>query len=246
MLLWGDERPPWALGRWVVETTCILLASLAVACSFPTAAEKIFAVTGCTAVCLVCYCIPVYIHLVLRHRQKLASNGGPTVKLPYAHEAVQAAYCCSSQSSTPGRSSAPNPIVLVDQTWPAGDASGPSSTDSPPVLLVLPAAGAVQSLPPDASGSFLTGGTTDGSTLREPLLPYGGSTAGDQAGPGNTFDTAPMQAAGRATAARGSCRRCMDVVLDLALPVFIVAVGVGCSAAGLWVAACDIAQSLGG
>lgn len=29
--------------------------SIAVACTFPTYAEKIFAITGCTAVCLVCY-----------------------------------------------------------------------------------------------------------------------------------------------------------------------------------------------
>lgn len=54
------------LGAQVLETTGILACSMAVALTFPTYAEKIFAFTGCTAVCLVCYVIPVYIHLKLR------------------------------------------------------------------------------------------------------------------------------------------------------------------------------------
>lgn len=52
----------------VVVTTVLQAACLAVAYTFPTAAEKIFAITGCTAVCIVCYCVPVFIHLQLKSR----------------------------------------------------------------------------------------------------------------------------------------------------------------------------------
>jgi hypothetical protein len=30
--------------------------------------QKIFALTGCTAICIICYCVPVYIHLKLKYR----------------------------------------------------------------------------------------------------------------------------------------------------------------------------------
>ncbi|KAJ9521884.1 hypothetical protein QJQ45_024748 [Haematococcus lacustris] len=65
VLLCG-EGAPYVRARSVAETVVILLAALAVACTFPSAAEKIFALTGCTAVCLVCYVIPVFVHLRLR------------------------------------------------------------------------------------------------------------------------------------------------------------------------------------
>lgn len=50
----------------MLETAGIILSSLAVALIFPTYAEKIFAITGATAVCIVCYVIPVALHLKLR------------------------------------------------------------------------------------------------------------------------------------------------------------------------------------
>lgn len=46
----------------MAETTVTLGLSMAVALLFPKAAEKMFAITGATAVCCVCYVIPVYIH----------------------------------------------------------------------------------------------------------------------------------------------------------------------------------------
>eukprot|EP00199_Chlamydomonas_sp_CCMP681_P000359 CAMPEP_0119116390 /NCGR_PEP_ID=MMETSP1180-20130426/52256_1 /TAXON_ID=3052 ORGANISM="Chlamydomonas cf sp, Strain CCMP681" /NCGR_SAMPLE_ID=MMETSP1180 /ASSEMBLY_ACC=CAM_ASM_000741 /LENGTH=542 /DNA_ID=CAMNT_0007105527 /DNA_START=42 /DNA_END=1667 /DNA_ORIENTATION=+ len=73
VLLVGPGVPLDSIRR-TITTTCILLMSLAVACTFPTAAEKIFAVTGCTAVCLVCYVLPVYIHLKLRSMQRQAQK----------------------------------------------------------------------------------------------------------------------------------------------------------------------------
>ena len=59
----------------VIETLCIIGAAVAVAVAFPTQAEKIFALTGCTAVCLACYCIPVFIHLKLEERLLRHSGG---------------------------------------------------------------------------------------------------------------------------------------------------------------------------
>jgi sodium-coupled neutral amino acid transporter 11 len=41
-------------------------------------AEKIFALTGCTAVCLVCYCIPVAIHVAVRRDQHRAAKRART------------------------------------------------------------------------------------------------------------------------------------------------------------------------
>lgn len=55
-------------------------SSLAVALLVPSAAEKIYAVVGASAVCVVCYVIPVYIHIVLVRRQKLALKGDQQVR----------------------------------------------------------------------------------------------------------------------------------------------------------------------
>ena len=63
-LIAGENAPP-STKRQVLETTGIVFGSLAVSLLFPSASEKIFAVTGATAVCLVCYLLPVIIHLLL-------------------------------------------------------------------------------------------------------------------------------------------------------------------------------------
>ncbi|KAG2497084.1 hypothetical protein HYH03_005078 [Edaphochlamys debaryana] len=62
-LLLAGPGAPFTWARHTAETLGILGASAAVALAFPTQAEKIFALTGCTAVCLVCYVIPVTIHV---------------------------------------------------------------------------------------------------------------------------------------------------------------------------------------
>lgn len=50
----------------MLETAGTILSSLGVALIFPSYAEKIFAITGATAVCIVCYVLPVALHLKLR------------------------------------------------------------------------------------------------------------------------------------------------------------------------------------
>ncbi|GIL95234.1 hypothetical protein Vretimale_1266 [Volvox reticuliferus] len=65
LLLVGPDAPfTWT--RQIAETLGILSCATTVALLFPTQAEKIFALTGCTAVCLVCYVIPVFIHLAVQ------------------------------------------------------------------------------------------------------------------------------------------------------------------------------------
>ena len=59
----------------MAETSGITISSLLVALIFPAYAEKIFAITGATAVCIVCYVIPVGLHLKLRSLEKLRSPG---------------------------------------------------------------------------------------------------------------------------------------------------------------------------
>lgn len=57
-------------------TTVTVGSSLTVALLVPDKAEKIYAVVGATAVCVVCYVIPVYIQLQLysRRRQRLKQH----------------------------------------------------------------------------------------------------------------------------------------------------------------------------
>jgi len=52
----------------------VVLISLAVALAFPSAAERVFAVTGATAVCAVVYVLPIAIHLKLYLRRSGGSG----------------------------------------------------------------------------------------------------------------------------------------------------------------------------
>lgn len=61
----AGEGAQWSRQRQVLETVGIIGACLGTAALFPSYAEKIFAVTGATAVCLVCCVLPVLIHLRL-------------------------------------------------------------------------------------------------------------------------------------------------------------------------------------
>lgn len=54
----------------VLLTTLTVGSSLTVALLFPDQAEKIFAVVGATAVCVVCYVLPVFIQLRLYSKQR--------------------------------------------------------------------------------------------------------------------------------------------------------------------------------
>ena len=69
----AGEDAPFQLSRHMAETSGILVSSLLVALIFPAYAEKIFAITGATAVCIVCYVIPVGLHLKMRANEKHGS-----------------------------------------------------------------------------------------------------------------------------------------------------------------------------
>lgn len=58
----------------MAETVGIVFSCLLVALVFPAYSEKIFAITGATAVCIVCYVIPVALHLKLRASEALPSE----------------------------------------------------------------------------------------------------------------------------------------------------------------------------
>lgn len=66
----AGEHAQYSRVRHWAETLSIVLATLAIAAAYPQYSEKIFAITGATAVCLVCYVIPVAIHLKLRARSR--------------------------------------------------------------------------------------------------------------------------------------------------------------------------------
>ncbi|KAK9843248.1 hypothetical protein WJX74_009204 [Apatococcus lobatus] len=66
----AGEHAPYSRARHWAETLGIVLATLATSAAYPQYSEKIFAITGATAVCLVCYVIPVAIHLKLRARSR--------------------------------------------------------------------------------------------------------------------------------------------------------------------------------
>ena len=65
------EDAPFSRKRDYALSCTIVFGALGVALAVPGFAEKIFAVTGATAVAMVCYVIPVLIHLRLRHAVKL-------------------------------------------------------------------------------------------------------------------------------------------------------------------------------
>lgn len=58
-----------SLRHRIVVAGGVVLASLVVALCFPTYAEKMFAVTGASAVCVVCYALPIVFHLMLYYRK---------------------------------------------------------------------------------------------------------------------------------------------------------------------------------
>lgn len=70
----GNPNLPW---RHTLETTVPLAAALSIALTCPQASEKVFAITGASGVMLICYFIPVALHLMLRsqERQSLESDG---------------------------------------------------------------------------------------------------------------------------------------------------------------------------
>lgn len=69
----AGKDAPFQLKRHLAETSGITVSSLLVALIFPAYAEKIFAITGATAVCIVCYVIPVGLHLKMRANEQLGS-----------------------------------------------------------------------------------------------------------------------------------------------------------------------------
>ncbi|DBB04668.1 TPA: hypothetical protein ACH3X1_012728 [Trebouxia sp. C0004] len=71
----AGEDAPFEWKRHMAETTGIIISTLLVALIFPAYAEKIFAITGATAVCIVCYVIPVGLHLKLRAHEKARTPG---------------------------------------------------------------------------------------------------------------------------------------------------------------------------
>ena len=69
----GEGSQPSAK-RSLMETGAIMATTLATALLFPTASEKIFSITGATGVLLVCYVVPVVIHLLLLGRRTEGST----------------------------------------------------------------------------------------------------------------------------------------------------------------------------
>lgn len=95
----AGEDAPFLMRRHVAVTVISVLLSLALAAVFPRYSEKIFAATGALPVCLICYIIPVWLHLQLyfrdnRMRWRFAVHGSDH-KLPLLGER-QAPYCTSS------------------------------------------------------------------------------------------------------------------------------------------------------
>ncbi len=100
----------------------------------PLQAERIFALTGCTAVCLVCYIIPVFIHLVLQHRMHHHQHQHLTALA--AHRSSAAAERGASAGT--GRSSVGQPPsgrgAASNGEWERGsESSGPELMLIPPV-----------------------------------------------------------------------------------------------------------------
>jgi len=274
------EGAPFAWGRWVTETTILQAAALGVAYAFPSAAEKIFALTGCTAVCVVCYCVPVYIHLTLKSRlHKAALAAGMPVSPMLTRHMPHAA--CSTQQQP-----ASQPHALLSGSDPKAPLLSPSlekSTNGAAEKGAIEACGAATSQDEQA------GGRHTGMLVTQPEvathqpgseghllqgIAYQCALSGQRspASPGHVGD----QHAGTDSGWEGTCRQegildphsngdlsipllpnhhrhtppstCLydphralwwRLLTEWLMPVLVVAVGVGCSAAGLWVSIRD-------
>eukprot|EP00877_Chromochloris_zofingiensis_P007157 jgi/Chrzof1/2695/Cz11g25150.t1 len=86
-LLWFGDHAPFTWTKQVLLTTLTVGSSLAVALIIPTYAEKIYSVVGATAVCIVCYVIPVFIQLQCFRRIKNV----PKTFLSHQHHSYAAA-----------------------------------------------------------------------------------------------------------------------------------------------------------
>ncbi|GFR48278.1 hypothetical protein Agub_g10053 [Astrephomene gubernaculifera] len=218
LLLAGPEAPfTWA--RQTAETLGILAGATCVALLFPTQAEKIFALTGCTAVCLVCYVIPVYIHLAVQRDADKQQLQLQLLKLQQgaAGAAVQPQQQQQQQQQQQrlvanGRlGSLADPILA-----PAGTAEGGEQPQQPPLL------------------SCRNGGSGHGKGVKQVAGSSNGHCSSSSASSGGAVEN---------SCSGGCCRCCRAVVAVVrryALPAAIVAIGVGFSMAGIYVGVLDI------
>eukprot|EP00892_Ulva_mutabilis_P000015 jgi/Ulvmu1/10013/UM059_0062.1 len=66
----AGPRAGFRLPRFLALTVGIVLVPMALAWSNPSLSERAFALTGASGVCIVCYIIPVVVHLILLFRRK--------------------------------------------------------------------------------------------------------------------------------------------------------------------------------
>ncbi len=199
-------------------------------------AERIFALTGCTAVCLVCYCIPVYIHLRLHAW--------------LAQQAAQHKAACSALASRASDAGLRQRACMEARQWECGEeqpnaaqgscegcAEGRDECSGPLLLVslpgVTPAPGAQLGL--HASTTVRTAAGTQPNPLRQPLLEPQLQEEGCGGETGDAAGLPPFEHAAHIPA---------RAVYELyVLPAVVVTVGVGCSLAGLYVGIRDVWQS---
>lgn len=150
ILLFGPHQPfTWT--RTIAETCLTIGSSLSVAMLFPNAAEKMFAVTGATAVAIICYVIPIYIHFRVMQQQSASTKGSARKPACGASGASAATTARTTKqdgsSATPlasQHSESPSTRVLgavsVDMVCERGDDSGDAGPECQQPLLQPPAA----------------------------------------------------------------------------------------------------------
>lgn len=190
-------------------------------------AEKIFALTGCTAVCLVCYVIPVSIHLTLL-RMGLKTHGSlPAAKpavcphcslAPEGHE--DQALAGNAAGDGAGRGSSSSSLGAGKHAIIGASAAADAYSLRTPLLGSEDGVQAVPCAQPQAKAG---GCNHCSSAIPSPLATQytGDSDSGGGSGGGAV-------AYGRLT------------LQQLAMPGLIVVVGVGFSCAGIWVAVQDL------
>jgi hypothetical protein len=203
-------------------------------------AERIFALTGCTAVCLVCYCIPVYIHLRLHAwlaqqaaQHKAACSALASRASDSCRNAGLRQRACMAASQWECGQEQPDPAHGSCE----GCAEGHDECSGPLLLVslpgVTPAPGAQLGL--HASTTVRTAAGTHPNPLRQPLLEPQLQEEGCGGEMGDAAGLPPFEHAAHIPA---------RAVYELyVLPAVVVTVGVGCSVAGLYVGIRDVWQS---
>ncbi|KAI8464659.1 MAG: transmembrane amino acid transporter protein-domain-containing protein [Monoraphidium minutum] len=225
LALTGEEDPPFTRQRQVALTALGIGSALAVALVAPGAAEKIISVVGATGVCAVSYIIPVAVALRGYQRGWTHPDDDAAAGAAAAYLAWHATGAAGGGGGGGGGSGG-GAAAAADGAAAAGVGAGLGLT----APLLGPPLGAAGDGCGSRGGAAEPGGPDPGGPWGDAPPPGGAKGGGEERGPGG---------------GRGCCARWREAWEGVVEPLAVLAVGVGFSAAALWVAVAALLDGVG-